>query len=189
MKFSKIILSMVFTALFVSCGEEEYYNIGESTGDGINVELSGPVDLGLSVEWASCDLGAHLPYVSGTLYDDDDLFRSLGGAGSICGSEYDPATESLGADWRMPSKQELEELVADCTWIKGVFHNVTGWYITGPSGKTIFMKEDIRWSGDIGRWDSRNYFYVYVLDANYVEMMQCGSMVRNYLIRPVKDKK
>lgn len=87
------------------------------------------VDLGLSVLWASCNLGTEDPYNSGNRYrwgeitpsssnskDDyshynasDDSWDDLG---DISGNpKYDAAAATLGGKWRMPTQDEIAELL------------------------------------------------------------------------------
>ena len=152
MRLIKSIIFCITAVAFMACGEEEYFNINGS--DNSNVELNGAVDLGLSVKWAACDLGSSLPYISGSEYYGGDFVGH--GLKNICGTQFDPATKTLGEKWRMPTRQEMEELLSDCTWSYRVFHNVGGWFITGPSGKTIFLKAEKRWTGTI---PSNNFIY------------------------------
>lgn len=54
--------------------------------------------------------------------------------------EDDVATVKLGKDWRMPTKDEMEELVKECqwNWLK-ISNDVSGYLVTGPNGNTIFL--------------------------------------------------
>lgn len=95
------------------------------------------VDMGLSVKWANCDLGTQ-EYVQYESPNDRILFswgctepsttmnvpkdkykywNSASGSyidigSNICGTEYDAAHVILGGKWRMPTKEELDELLA-----------------------------------------------------------------------------
>lgn len=90
------------------------------------------VDLGLSVKWASCNLGAQEPYETGGYYKwgetepstsgerseyiwwDNDSQRYLDIGEDICGTEYDAAHTILSGHWRMPTKEEIDELTSIC---------------------------------------------------------------------------
>ncbi len=93
-----------------------------------------PIDLGLSVKWADRNLGAQSPLEAGGYYAfaelsekeyydwstyehcaDGDMSdqRDLGEE-SICGTQYDAARVILGDDWRMPTAEELIELMEAC---------------------------------------------------------------------------
>ncbi len=115
------------------------------------------VDLGLSVKWATCNLGANNATDYGNYYawgetSPKDLYlesnyayyNSLNGTitnigSDIAGTEYDAATVNLGKDWRLPSKDEMQELINKCKWEKIVLNGVMGYYITGENGNTIFL--------------------------------------------------
>lgn len=115
------------------------------------------VDLGLSVYWASCNLGAEKPEEYGDYYawgetkskgsytranysyydNDKKIFIEIGD--DISGTEYDAATVNWGADWKMPTKAQLEELKNQCTWEWTQISGHNGYKITGPSGNSIFL--------------------------------------------------
>ena len=115
------------------------------------------VDLGLSVYWASCNLGAEKPEEYGDYYawgetqpkssytqanysyydNDKKVYIEIGD--DISGTEYDAATVNWGTDWKMPTKAQLEELKNQCTWEWTQISGHNGYKITGPSGNSIFL--------------------------------------------------
>ena len=63
---------------------------------------------------------------------------------NISGTEYDAAKSQLGEGWRMPTRQEFQELIDKCTWTlekhkKNAITHTTGYRITGPNGNSIFL--------------------------------------------------
>lgn len=79
------------------------------------------VDLGLSVKWASHNLGAvneestgsHLPWgdVTGDAYNYSTYPSNLNiTLSNISGTKYDIATHQWGENWRIPTHKEFEEL-------------------------------------------------------------------------------
>lgn len=44
-----------------------------------------------------------------------------------------------GGRWRMPSKEQFEELEKLCTWRWGKLNGVKGWKVIGPNGNYIFF--------------------------------------------------
>lgn len=80
------------------------------------------VDLGLSVKWATCNVGTLIPEGAG-----DYLAYS-----QACNVEW-------GGSWRLPNKAELEELKLRCTWIWTTQNGVEGCKVTGPNGNSIFL--------------------------------------------------
>lgn len=73
------------------------------------------------------------------------LYRSLESRG-IIGSdgnltaEYDAAAANWGGSWRMPTLDEIQELIDNCTWEQKVTMNgVYGNKVIGPNGNFIFL--------------------------------------------------
>jgi hypothetical protein len=115
------------------------------------------VDLGLSVFWASCNLGAESPEEYGDYYAwgetkpktsytetnyayyDDNLKQYTDIGVNISGTQYDAATVNLGGDWRMPTKDEMEELIDNCTWEWIQTNGKNGFKVTGKNGNSIFL--------------------------------------------------
>ena len=122
------------------------------------------VDLGLSVKWATCNVGANAPeeygdyfawgeispkeeyttqtYQYWTDYNGDGSLDSgeFANLGDISGNpQYDAATANWGGDWRMPTKAEQQELLNNCTWEWTTLNGVNGRRVTGPNGNSIFL--------------------------------------------------
>lgn len=119
------------------------------------------VDLGLSVKWASCNVGANSPEERGDFFAWGETSSKSGYYGSnsvtydlsiselksrgIIGSdgnltaEYDAATVNWGGTWRMPTLDEIEELVNDCIWEWITQNGVIGCKVTGSNGNSIFL--------------------------------------------------
>lgn len=127
------------------------------------------VDLGLSVKWAVCNLGATKPEEYGDFYawgetspkpdymdyDADTYKYKDKNAGTYYSTKYDKyngedkkevleaeddaATVTLKGSWRMPTYSECLELVNKCTWTTKVVNNINGYLVTGPNGKSIFL--------------------------------------------------
>ena len=131
---------------------------GESAGAGGGAAAEA-VDLGLSVRWAACNLGATAPHEAGGLYgwadptgqavtdqvhDEAHNWTSplYGGADpmpDICRTIYDLPHMSLGGCWRLPSEAEARELVERCVWREETRQGVKGYTVTGPNGRSIFL--------------------------------------------------
>lgn len=104
------------------------------------------VDLGLSVRWASFNLGATAPTDFGGLYlwgyvgsNEDMPNYEAPNIDNISGTEYDIVRASWGSSWRIPSSDELEELAVDCVWERATVNGVDGMNVTGSNGKSIFI--------------------------------------------------
>lgn len=81
------------------------------------------VDLGLSVKWASSNVGATSP-------EEGGLTFRLSQAG------YGGYDTNL---WRIPSRDEVEELLNKCEWNWGHYNGVNGYQVKGPNGNSIFL--------------------------------------------------
>ena len=104
------------------------------------------VDLGLSVRWASFNLGATSSTESGELYLWGDTnntgiigFYNAPDLDNICGTKYDVARSIWGGTWRLPTRKEQEELIQECIWTKTTVNGVRGMKITGSNGNSIFL--------------------------------------------------
>ena len=53
--------------------------------------------------------------------------------------EDDAAYVYMGTEWRMPTKEEQDELNSECTWMWTLLNKVYGYKVTGPNGKSIFL--------------------------------------------------
>ena len=111
------------------------------------------VDLGLSVKWATCNVGASSPEDYGDYfawgetstkdaYNEDNcmVLTDKDFDEYICGSPaFDAARANWGGTWRLPTEEEMEELVCNCTWIWATLHDWEGYKVTGPNGRSIFL--------------------------------------------------
>lgn len=115
------------------------------------------VDLGLSVKWATCNLGAQSPEECGGYYSwgeleekevyTEDTYLYYKGNGSyqnigsnISGNEkYDVACATWGDNWRMPTVDEVKELYEKCTLEHTTVNDIEGLTLTGPNGNSIFL--------------------------------------------------
>ena len=109
------------------------------------------VDLGLSVKWATCNVGASQPHGYGNYYAwgetttkseyTEDNSRTYGkNMSDISGNgTYDVARANWGGSWRMPTKAEMEELENKCAWTWTSQSGVNGYKVTGPNGNSIFL--------------------------------------------------
>lgn len=142
------------------------------------------VDLGLpsGAKWATCNIGANNPEDSGIFHTAGDL--------------------ELPDGWRLPTAQEVEELMTECTWSWGLLHDVYGCEVTGPNGISIFLPVTGFKQGDIlADIDSHGFYLVDGEDdddddqiitalmfcSDYMRVIQCEGEAA-LAVRPVLDK-
>lgn len=118
------------------------------------------VDLGLSVNWATYNVGAYTPESYGDYFawgehstkgsfTEDNCTSYYHSCMDISGDiDYDAATLICGEDWRIPTVAEFEELVSNCTWTREKLNGVDGYKVTGPNGNSIFLPA-AGWRNDV----------------------------------------
>ena len=105
------------------------------------------IDLGLSVKWATCNVGAESPEDYGSYYasgETEENYNSSTGeytniGSNISGTSYDVAHVKWGGSWRMPTVSEIQELCNKCSWEWTSVNGVNGQKVTGPNGNSIFL--------------------------------------------------
>lgn len=178
--FYHIFTFAVVALIFSSCSEKrdiedllaDNGNSEESwtkpTSDGV-VQETGPVDLGLSVKWASCNLSQET---------EDHFAESCTMSGSefkwateeiryppeeIGGTSFDNATALLGEGWRTPSRSEFQELLDKCRFYFTSYNGTAGYIVTGKDNKAIFMKTGEYYSSSFENESYRDsFFYMYL---------------------------
>ena len=179
------------------------------------------VDLGLSVKWATFNVGATSPEDYGDYFawgetepketyswatykwgTSSNLTKYNTTDGKTTLDPEDDAAKVLwGGYWRMPSKEEVDELTQQCTWIWTTHNNVNGYKVTGPNGNSIFLpaagykgagptypagKDGLYWTSTL---EKGHFSYLIVLhnDAPPTEASTKGTRCFGFTIRPVYD--
>jgi hypothetical protein len=139
---------------YVVMGNGYYYDVVRSFTTKAE-PIGEAIDLGLSVKWASCNVGASAPedyggyYAWGETEEKDEYSQSnykyfAGGSyvdigNEISGTEYDVARAKWGGNWRLPTKAECQELTDSCTWAWTTQNGVNGYKVAGKNGNSIFL--------------------------------------------------
>ena len=138
---------------------------GSGIGDTSQAYLTCPndhhphmIDLGLpsGTKWACCNVGADKPEAYGGYYawgetEEKDIYdwntyqysdakghcQSLGS--DIAGTSYDVAHVKWGGSWRMPSRDQQNELLDNCSFSSTKMKDVRGGQYTGSNGGKIFL--------------------------------------------------
>ena len=127
------------------------------------------VDLGLSVKWATFNVGAYEPSDIGDLFYWAENSPSKIGSpkfwkidvhtiGDISGNViYDAATKLYGKSWRLPTTEECQELIDLCKWEVKLCNGVEGRLVTGPTGNSVFLPYNQK-SFKTGKYESGHYW-------------------------------
>ena len=166
------------------------------------------VDLGLSVKWACCNIGASRPEEYGDYYAWGEICvkNEYTKENSICYNMsiwdisgnplYDAAVAIWGNTWRIPTDDEFTELCEQCEWMWTTYNGVDGMKVTGPNGNYIFLPAaDISnvnsntgkyWCATSGpfTWSAD---YIWFQHSGYVDSKGWTSRHLGCSIRPVKD--
>jgi hypothetical protein len=193
------ILCCSLAVLFTACEKGEPSD--KSNGDG-STSVSGVseghayVDLGLSVKWATCNVGATSPedygdyfawgetqpkdvynwdtykwcegsYDTQTKYCTDSDYGTVDNK-TILELSDDAANANWGGSWRMPTIEDQEELYTQCSWTWGQKNGVNGYTVTGPNGNSIFLPAaGGRISSDLSSAGSYGDYWSSSLGADY----------------------
>ena len=174
MKRVCLVMALV-SMLMVSCNpKDDDNNTGVNGKDVPTGKICGYeyVDLGLSVKWATCNVGADSPEDYGNYYawgetctkhsyDGDNCSTYGVQLGNISGNpEYDVARYYWGGTWRMPTEGEMRELIDDCTWTRMTQNGIEGYKVTGPNGNSIFLPAaGFRYGSSLDDSGSRGYYW------------------------------
>lgn len=157
------------------------------------------VDLGLSVLWATQNIGADSPTDLGKLYEWDELMESCDGNEDVsCKSDTVKFKIYNGHETMIPTAAECNELLTDCTWtwIDSTLNNKTivGYKVTGKNGNSIFLPAAGRMT-NYGpeetprfRIKSCNYWTSSSRGEAWSAMMYLKNNERTLAKRPKKDK-
>jgi len=150
------------------------------------------VDLGLSVKWATCNIGAQKPNQYGgyfawgetstkDYYDDDNYsIQERYNTKGVCilDSLDDAAYMLWGEDWRIPTKEEIQELKQKCRWQWTILNNTYGYKVTGPNGNSIFLPAaGLRFQNRLELSEINAYYWSSSLDKTMADLLLFDSSV------------
>ena len=187
-----------------SYGEQNSFTTNKSTSSNTDYQY---VDLGLSVKWATCNVGASKPEECGDYF----AWGETKPKSSYSSSNYtytsnpstlpmsnDVARVNWGGSWRMPTKAEQDELRTNCTWTWTTQNGVKGYKVTSKSnGNSIFLpaagdfygtslydegSKGYYWSSSL--YDNSSYAY-YLSFTSYDVSRYSNNRFRGQSVRPV----
>ena len=191
------------------------------------------IDLGLpsGTKWANMNVGAYSPedyggyYAWGETEEKEDYswstYKWCNGSvytitkycinsdygavdnNTVLDPEDDVAHVIWGGSWRMPTLEELKELLNNCIWTWRSQNGVNGYRVTGPNGNSIFLPaagycDDMviekigyygyYWTSSISSYDGNNYCPAYDLGfGSGGRDIYSDSRFGGHCVRPVSD--
>ncbi|MDE7375693.1 MAG: hypothetical protein K2N16_02470 [Muribaculaceae bacterium] len=162
------------------------------------------LDMGTRVRWAACNIGAASPrdhgdfYAWGEIsaketYDTDNSLTYGKRIGGIAGNAACDAARALwGGDWRLPTREECQELIDSCSWR----WDGSGYEVTARNGNVLYLPAagwhnmtSVQDAGDLGRYwtatpagDEEAYALWINLHRRWLETFDRDT---GYSIRPV----
>ena len=162
------------------------------------------VDMGLSVLWATTDIGAFEAGAPGELFvwgDNDGTktlkvrsslrwrwFKGAPRLNNVSGnSEYDTASKMWGDGWRMPTINEVKELFDNSEWF-GLGNQLK---LFGPSGMGIMIDSRKHWTAESPNGRLLTYYWMIIQNELGVNLSQPNKDWADcfFPIRPVIDRK
>ena len=172
---------------FVSCGDDN------EEIEPMDKDIAGTedeheyVDLGLSVKWATCNVGASSPEEYGDYYawgetETKSIYNwstyQWGSSSSVIkyctNSKFGPVDDKKelepsddvaqvkwGGNWRMPTRDEQDELREKCTWTWTTQDGTNGYTVTSKkNGTSIFLPAaGYRYDSSLNSAGSHGYYW------------------------------
>ena len=154
------------------------------------------IDLGLSVKWASCNLGAETPEAYGDYYAWGEVKTkenykwngykyyepiskkitkyNTSDKKTILEASDDAATIILGKEWRIPTTAEMEELVKKCTW---------KWFEDEPYAAEFY---GYYWTSEVVSFESKLAVHLF-FDDSKANASNVSNRYYGFCIRPVRQ--
>ena len=153
------------------------------------------IDLGLpsGTKWACCNVGAITPEEHGgyfawgevkekSSYSRDNYeydnhyeagFEYIGD--DIAGTIYDVAYVNSKGKWKMPSLEQITELIILCEWEWSAIKGVNGQLVIGPNGNTIFLPASgSYWDNSFQGKEEEGLYFTSTLGSSDAFMRACG---------------
>lgn len=186
------------------------------------ISIGEAVDLGLpsGTLWANMNIGATNPEEYGNYYawgetetkttyswstyfdttDGGSTFTKYTTAGkTVLDLEDDAANVNWGGTWRIPTDEQIQELIDNCTWTQTTLNDINGFKVKSTNGNYIFLPfagystDDLHaqngygqyWSSSLGTDYSYTATLLYIIAGG--ERMSTANRHHGYSIRPVKS--
>ena len=131
--------------------EHEYVDLGLPSGTlwaTMNIGANSPEEYGDYFAWGETEPKENYDWSTYKWCNGSEntmtKYCTYGYYGAVDGKtelepEDDAASVNWGASWRMPTVEQLQELIDNCTWTSMQQNGVNGRLVTGPNGNTIFL--------------------------------------------------
>ena len=193
-------------------GNQYTYPVTVSLAEQQTAESHEWVDLGLSVRWATMNVGASSPsdygdyyawgetttksdyswktykYCNGseksmTKYCTKSSYGIVDNKTELESSD-DVAHMKWGGKWRMPTDDDLRELVNECAWTWTTQNGHQGYKVTGSNGNSIFLPAaGFRNGTSLGSVDSYGGYWLHMLNSDDPSYASCIYFHSNYVYR------
>ena len=143
------------------------------------------LDLPSGTKWACCNVGASSPegyggyyawgetgekseytwenyaYNNSSTHDYSNIGSDYTNIGSnIAGTQYDVAHVKWGGEWKMPTKEQCDELCNNCTYQWTTVNGISGGKFIGSNGSSIFLPAvGCRWESYLDNAGSGGYYW------------------------------
>lgn len=104
------------------------------------------VNLGLSVMWGDCNIGATEVYEKGDLFTWEEIMPELDRLSALRSPAAIPdsmlcdlAENEYGSGWQIPTIEHIDELMQNCQFELVPIGNVMMLDVTGPNGNSIYL--------------------------------------------------
>lgn len=201
----------------VCVGDQEVMSEGTFKTGKLELEM---VDLGLSVKWANANIGASDKRYDGDRYawgetetkssytwtnyewcdGTKDVITKYWDENSVLEPEDDVAHVKLGDKWRLPTKNEITELVKNCKWSERTYYNEQGqpqhvYYLYSKrNGNYIILPDCCYWTSISGYSEKETAYYFmaydgwrYYCSAQMVYFLHSSDRCDGFHVRAVSD--
>lgn len=208
--FTMLFCFLAMIVSFSCCHNDDIAD--EETNGNSRVDRSCPdgkhphnIDLGLpsGTKWACCNIGADTPEKCGGYYAwgevvekssysrENYVYDKLYEAGfeyigdDIAGTIYDVAYVNSRGKLKMPSLEQITELIIKCEWKWSTINGVNGQLVIGSNGNTIFLPASgWYWDNSYQGKEDEGFYFTSTLGSSDVFMRACGLEFNNKEVNP-----
>ena len=177
-----------------------YGDVNSFTTLSSDADYGEAVDLGLSVKWRTCNLGADTPEEPGEEFkwgetaeplSYEELSKYGDGKNTVLIKEDDTAHYLLGGNWRMPTREEFDELTSKCTLTyindsKGQYFQVQS-KVPDYTDKFIILPISEFWTSSCSPLSQNVIFYSRFSNYSPFYHVAINGFQASHYIRPVCD--